>query len=73
MAGADVVLGVVFVHLPAVHNESLGNGDETGVRVHVGPLLPTRLVTSKPAEREQVEQGVQATLRNMVEEEVGVL
>jgi hypothetical protein len=41
-ARAGVGLGVVLVHLPAVHDELLGDGDETGIEVGVGPLLPAR-------------------------------
>jgi hypothetical protein len=70
---ASVGLGVVLVHLPAVDNELLGDGDEPGVQVGVGPLLPARLAPAQPAEGDQVEQRVQAVLRDVVEEEAGVL
>lgn len=69
---AEVGLGVL-VHLPAVHDELLGGGDETGVQVGVGPLLPACLASPQPAECDQVEQRAQAVLRNVVEEEAGVL
>lgn len=69
---AGVRLGVVLVHLPAVHDELLDDGDEPGVQVGVGPLLPARLAPSQSTERDQVEQRVQAVLRDVVEEEAGV-
>ena len=72
-ARADVGLGIVLVHLPAVHDELLGDGDETGVQVGVRPLLPARLAPPQAAERDQVKQRVQAVLRGGVEEEAGVL
>ncbi|GHA55439.1 hypothetical protein GCM10010303_79010 [Streptomyces purpurascens] len=48
---AGVGLGVVLVHLPAVYDELLGDGDETGVQVG-GPLLAARLAPPQPAERD---------------------
>jgi len=63
---AGVGLRVVLVHLPAVHDESLGDGDETGVQVGVGPPLAACLAPTQSAERDQVEEGVQAVLRNVV-------
>lgn len=66
-------LGVVLVHLPAVHDELVGDDDETGVQVGVGPFPSARLASPQPAERDQMEQRVQAVFRDVIEEEAGVL
>lgn len=68
-----VGLGVVLVHLPAADDELLGDGDAAVGEVRVGPSLPARLASPKPTEGDQVPECVQAVLRDVVEEEAGVL
>lgn len=67
-ACACIGLGVVLVHLPAVHDELLGNGDQPGVQVRVGPLLPACLAAPQTAEGDQMEQRVQPVSRYLIEE-----
>ncbi|MEU4263282.1 hypothetical protein ACYCCF_12190 [Streptomyces argenteolus] len=72
MVRAPATVWIVLVHLPAIH-ELLGEREEPGVQVRVGPPLTARLTTPQPPEVDQVKQRVRAVLGFTVEEAAGVL
>ncbi|MFD1855843.1 hypothetical protein [Kitasatospora cinereorecta] len=72
MVRAPATVWIVLVHLPAIH-ELLGEREEPGVQVRVGPPLTACLTTPQPPEVDQVKQRVRAVLGFTVEEAAGVL